>query len=266
MSNEVATGVEVTPVLVQAQGLVITTHEQVSYANETRKAIKELKAKVVAAFGEPKKKAHETWKLLVTKESEHLKPLDEAYDLIGKKIGEFLSLEEKREKEERRKLEEEAAKAQAAELARIEKKTAALLEKAGGLNEQIMVLATNIDDPSTTEEEAVVMRKQLAALVAQRDKAEASVAAQQAKAREAAVTPIIPAASTPAPKVAGLSTREKKTGIVCDKGALIGAVAAGTLPQDLLDINPSVLNKLVNAGMVLPGVQVNIEKIVATRG
>ena len=129
-----------------------------------------------------------------------------------------------------------------------------------------MVLATNIDDPSTTEEEAVVMRKQLAALVAQRDKAEASVAAQQAKAREAAVTPIIPAASTPAPKVAGLSTREKKTGIVCDKGALIGAVVAGTLPQDLLDINPSVLNKLVNAGMVLPGVQVNIEKIVATRG
>ena len=41
---------------------------------------------------------------------------------------------------------------------------------------------------------------------------------------------------------------------------------AGTLPQDLLDINPSVLNKLVNAGMALPGVKVNIEKIVATRG
>ena len=265
MSNEVATGVEVVPVLAQAQGLVITIQEQVSYANETRKAIKELKAKVVAAFGEPKKKAHETWKLLVAKESEYLKPLDEAYDLIGKKIGEFLSLEEKREREERRKLEEEAANAQAAELALIEKKTAALLEKAGGLNEQIMVLTTNIDDPSTTEGEAVVMRKQLAALVAQRDKAEASVVAQQAKAREAAVTPIIPAAA-PAPKVAGLSTREKKTGIVCDKGALIGAVAAGTLPQDLLDINPSVLNKLVNAGLALPGVQVNIEKIVATRG
>ena len=61
-------------------------------------------------------------------------------------------------------------------------------------------------------------------------------------------------ASLAAPKTAGIARRVEKIPTVVNKLALIKAVAAGKVPPNVLDENPQVIKKLVNAGMEIPGV------------
>jgi len=257
---------KIAPVVAEAQSFVISTREHIEMANERRRIIKELMGQVEAAFGEPKKSAYDTWKLLVAKEKEHLTPLQTAYDLIGKKMGAFVQAEEAARAAAQRKAEEEAQRQQDAELARIEKKTLALLEKAGGLDEQITALQAALESPDTADAEAASLRAQLATLNMKRDKNTAAMDVQAVRAQQAAVAQGIPAGTWPSPaKVAGMSTRMRKIAVVNDKALIIKAVADGRLPIDLLDVNFTTLNKLTTAGMAVPGVAVREEVIVATR-
>lgn len=253
----------IAPVVAEAQAMVITCTEQAEAANERRKVIKELMGKVKVTFGEPKKKAHEVWKMLVGRETEYLAPLEKAYEAIGIKLGAYVQAEEAARRVLQQRLEDEAQKRQTAELARIEKKTAALLEKAGDTNEQIETLQAALDSPETTDGEAASLRAKLSILIAQRDKAAAELEAQAAKVEQAAAAPVPVCA--PAPKIAGLSTRTVKKGAVTNKAQIVMAVASGSLPMELLDVNQTALNKLVSAGAIVPGVTVREERVVATR-
>lgn len=79
----------------------------------------------------------------------------------------------------------------------------------------------------------------------------------------ATVAPIVDAEK---PKAAGVSTRVVWSGEVTDKMALIKAVAAGTAPATLLDVNSKVLNQMARAmkeHLQYPGIKANGKKTIA---
>lgn len=133
---------EISPIVSEAQALIIKTPDQSIAAQEVLKGIKAKQKRVIEFFEPMKSQAHQAWKQVCASEGEVLKPLQAAESVLKTKVITYTQEEERRrleaarkaeaerlekERREREKLEAQAAKA-AAE-GRTEK-AEALLEKA----------------------------------------------------------------------------------------------------------------------------------------
>lgn len=77
-----------------------------------------------------------------------------------------------------------------------------------------------------------------------------------------------PPVSRPAPKAAGISSRELWRADVVDLTALVRSVAAGDAPISLLTVDPKVLGGLVRSlkgELKLPGIKVTCDHTISTR-
>ena len=255
MPYEKNLGQEIAPVVQAARDMAIESLEHIKGANEMRLLIKAMMGKVEETLGEPKDSAYKTWKLMVSKEKGFLQPLQEAYDLIGSRMGAVIQAEQVKQAALARQAEDDARKRRDAEAARIEKKMATLLKKASGIERQIEALHVALET-AETDGEAGRLRLELSNLIAQRDRAAVNIAAQAERQQVEAATPLIVFAPPVMPKVAGMSVRTRKKAEEWNKTSLIQAVANGALPVDLLDVNMTCLNKLVAAGITIAGVTV----------
>ena len=91
-------------------------------------------------------------------------------------------------------------------------------------------------------------------------------AAEELRQRAETETAIVKAtaAVAPAGKVKGVSSSTVYDFVIVDKMALIQAVAAGHQPASLLEVNETVIRKMVNAlkeDFTMPGIQVTTKKV-----
>lgn len=116
------------------------------------------------------------------------------------------------------------------------------------------------------EEQARKEREKLARKVAEAEKA--GQVEQAAALQIVAETVVAPIINTAPPKVSGVSSRKNWKGRVTDRLALIKAVAAGQVPDDVIEINDAALNRYAKAHesrLSFPGVEAYNDPTITTR-
>lgn len=114
-----------------AKGIVVGSNEERIYAMEFLRRIKSQKAAIVNFFSEPKQKAHDAWKSIVSREKFFTNRIDRAEQIIKKEITLFDDEQERIRRERQAKLQAEADEKARKERERLEKRAAGLktLEK-----------------------------------------------------------------------------------------------------------------------------------------
>ncbi len=251
-------------IMVYAEAAEIQSLEGLEQGKVWIQTIKALRKEVNATFDPVVDAAHKAHKEAVAARKKHVEPLDAAERLIKGKIGGYLDyVEEERRKEAAREMEtarKEREKALAAAGRRIDK----LTEKGASIQKQVDVLSTELNDPELTDVEEEVMRARLEILEAQAEGNTEAVEVKRAEVAETNVVPMPVPTSAP-PKVKGMSTRVKKVPTVVNPMALVKAVASGKIPEGVITFDMKAIEKLVNAGMTLPGVSVRSERSVSVR-
>lgn len=98
-----------------AHSLIVVTKEDYGFAAEKLKETKSMRKQIVEFFADPKQKAHETWKSIVSREKFFTDKLDAIETIVKKKMLAFTNEQERirREEEARlRKIAEEQAEAE----------------------------------------------------------------------------------------------------------------------------------------------------------
>lgn len=249
---------------VQERGAAITIKNDVELtaANEFVKDVKALIKEVGLTFDPIVTKAHETHKAAVAGRKMHLDPLESIERLVKGKMSTYIEAKEAAARREQARLEELARKEREAEQAKADKKIAALMEKAGGMQEQIDALKAEIE-ASTNVMEIEKMERQVDVLTRKLEAAQVKVAevAQAAEEVYEMPAPVIQAK----PQVQGMSTRQVTEIVSVDIKALAVAVAAGTAPIGVFEPNEGAIKKLVDAGMTLAGVVTKKRTVVSTK-
>lgn len=254
---------KVSPTMELARVLTVENDEQLGQANEHVKGIKALKKEIESTFDPMKKKAHETWKSIVAKEKEFMGPLDMAEGIIKGKMSGYLDILEKERQKEQERVAELARKERERLLNKVNKKLELLSQKSFSLQEQVTALETDLEDPEVTETEAEYIRVKIHTLKACIENNNSALLDQQVKIEDTYVPePVMPDNT---PKVAGMSQRKEKNVEVRNPMAVVKAVADNKVPISVLDFNMTILKKLSNAGMVIPGVLVSEKRIIGTR-
>lgn len=247
-----------------AGGLEVASEEDMTVAHSHLKAIKGLIKEVKETFDPVVEAAHATHKKSVAAKNKHLEPLTSAEGVIKGKIGGYMDICERQREEEERLAREKAIKEQEKKLKAAKKRIVKLIEEGGDLQEQIARLEKESEDPELTEAEEAAFTAQLEVLRAQVEGNAEKVEAKKAEVVEPTYIPPV-APVTPRPKVKGLSSSVKKVGTVTNPTVLIKAVAAGTIPVTVIKFDMAAINKLLNAGMTLPGVNAKDDRIIAVR-
>ena len=255
---------KITPVLADAAELAIMSQGSLEIANTMRQGIKRLIKEVTDTFGPIKQKTHSAWKEAVAQEKKYLDPLETADKRLKDKMGQYLLTEQAERQKETDRLAEIARKEKEKEIEKANKKLEALMDKAGNLDAQIEALAAELQK-QTSDDEAAIIRAQLNGLLAKKASLDQKVSAQAAQAEQAITAPTIIPSAPEKPKVNGMSFRTEKRGNVINKLLIVQACAKGSVPLDVLDINTTILNKLVNAGLTIPGVVIETVPITSTR-
>ena len=254
---------KVTPWEALAGALVVASTEALEIGQGHIQDIKALRDEVQGTFRPIIKKAHGVWKEAIAQENKYILPLDTAENIIRSKMnGYLLKLETDRTAEERR-LKEIAEKDAAARLKRYNDRIVVLMEKAGGIQEQKDELEIALGS-TENEEEATLIRSQISALDAKLSNVTEQVRTNEVKAVQEAA-PITVHVDN-APKVEGMGVKKTKIPTVNDGLLLARVVADGKVPISVIDWNMATIKKLVNAGMVLPGVSYTEEMNVNIRG
>lgn len=256
---------KITPMISDINSFIISTSGHLALANEKRKGIKVLIQEVTDTFGPIKKKTYDAWKETVAQEKKYLEPLEKTDTDLKSRMGQFMLAEQQAAEKEANRLAEIARKEKEKEIEKANKKLEVLMEKAGNLDAQIEALSAELQNQSI-DDEAAIIRAKLNGLLAQKESLERKVSVQATQAEQITATPQIITPIPEKPKIAGLSFRTEKKGEIINKLQVIKAVAAGTLPLELVDINNTVLNRLVKAGMNIAGVDVVTVPITQTRG
>lgn len=113
---------EIEPVIGEAGALVVNNKESFERASRFILELDGLAKKIKAYWFEPKKRAWETHKALVAKETEMLKPVEERRGALASKVKAYLTEQDRIRREEQRKLDEERKKIEEAERKKLEKK------------------------------------------------------------------------------------------------------------------------------------------------
>ena len=241
---------DITPYVNRATGLAIHKAEDVEVA---RDCIREIKGQIraVKEFFDPRiDQAHALHKGLISDRAVFETPLKQAQSAIEGKIGTYTTAEQVRLRAETQRREEEARKEHEKIVARAAKKVEAILEKAGGVKEQIEALEVELERPDITEEESFAAASRLGVARGLLDASEQKAAIVTEQATRAYVPPPPPVAE----KVAGVTVKTVKIPVILNEALLISAIAQGTAPIDIVDFNMTKIGKLINAGIKLPGV------------
>ena len=246
-----------------ATAIIIRNNDELKAANDYRRdVLKPLIAEIHEAWDSEIKDADALHKSLIVKRNKYLTPADAAYKTIGTKMAEYD--EEVREvaRKLQAKLDAEAREKAQKEQEKADKKIFALMEKAGGISEQIDALKAEIE-ASESVMEIEKMERQVEVLTRKLEAAQVKAAevAQAAEEVYEMPAPVIQAK----PQVQGMSTRQVTEIVSVDIKALAVAVAAGTAPIGVFDANEGAIKKLVDAGMTLAGVVTRKKTIVNTR-
>lgn len=243
-----------TDIVSQAGALVIANHEQEQAGVDFIKAIKVLRKEVDATFDESIGKAHEAHKSMIAAKKKHADPLDAAERLVKGKIVYFQDEQEKLRRLEQARLEEQARKEQQKRIDAAMKRVNGLLEKSTDINGQISALEAEQAKEDLNDEDRATIDHRLNLLRVKRDNLNQAVLDKTAEVERAQYVAPVPTVAAPAPKAQGASSRVVKKAVVQNLMQLIKAVAAGQVPPSVLDPNMSALDKMVNAGAIVPGV------------
>ncbi|MFA5706859.1 MAG: hypothetical protein WDA41_10930 [Candidatus Neomarinimicrobiota bacterium] len=256
---------EISPVLRRANELTVTNTADKEVAALELNAINALIKRVVDDFADPKKKAHEAWKAVVAQEKGHLEPLEEAKQTIREKIGQY-DLEQKRLAEiaERKRI-EEARRIHEEQLAEAQTMIDSLISTAADVDETIELINMELKRDDLTDIERQKLESQLNIELARRDDNQAAV--EEAQARAEAPVFVVPDTPRAEPtKVKGASTRYEYVPEVVNKTTLLRAIAAGKVPETVIDINMGQLKRYVNmVKQAVPGVVCTEKAVVSGR-
>jgi hypothetical protein len=134
---------EISPIISQADRIVISNPVQYEGAADFLKDLKSAQKKVTDFFAPLKKKAHETWKAITTKEGEVLNPLQNSEAMIKNKMIVFQKVEEEKRIAEQRRLQAEAEEQARKERERLQKQAEKL--KTPELKEQRLQEAEEVE-------------------------------------------------------------------------------------------------------------------------
>jgi hypothetical protein len=256
---------KIDPQVHDANTLAVQSQDDMIMANAMLQGIKAIKKEINESCDPIIKAAHDTHKKAVAQKKVFMEPLDRAEGVIKGKIGGYLDyLDAERRKEEAR-LREKAEKQQAKEMEKANKKVEALIEKAGGVEDQIKAIEAELEDPELTNTEIELLTAKRDSLVLDRDRTNRVIqeTVDRVEAKASVPTPI-PARE--APKVKGLSSAVKIVPSVVNSMALVRAVADGRAPLGVIKAwDMSVISKLVNAGMNVPGVATQTVRNISVR-
>lgn len=248
----------------QAAAIMVTSHEQEQAAVDFLKGLKAVRKEVEGTFGPIKEKAHAAWKETVAQEKKHLEPLDAAERMVKGKIVYFQDEQEKLRRLEQARLEEQARKEQQKRIDAAMKRVNGLLEKSTDINGQISALEAELAG-YLSEDERATIEHSLNMLRVKRDNLNQAVLDKTAEVERAQYVAPVPVVAVPAPKTQGASSRVKKKAVIQNAMQLIKAVAAGQAPVEAISFNMAVLDKLVNAGAIVPGVGFTEDRILSVR-
>lgn len=249
-----------------SEAIVIQSEADMEAATDQIRVIKVLVKKVKATFDPMVAAAHASHKEATKGRNAHTEPLEAAEKTIKGKMGAFLNECEKKRRAEEEAARQVALKEQERVLKLAKNRVAKLIEKGGDIQEQIATLKKEKEDPELTAAEEAAFTAQIEILEAQAESNAEKVAEKTAAAvAPTYVAPVV--VSAPAPKVKGLSSTVKKIGTVTDPVALVKAVAEGkmNIPIYVLTFDMKVINRLLNAGMNLPGVSSQDDRTMAVR-
>lgn len=237
----------------QAAAIVVTNHEEEQAAVEFLKGLKALRKEIDATFGPLTEKAHAAWKETLAQEKKHLGPIEAAEKQVKGVVIAFQNEQERLRREEQARLEEQARKEQQKRIDAAMKRVNGLLAKSTDINGQIAALEAELAGDLNDEERSTIDHS-LNMLRVKKDNIEKAVLDKTAEVERAQYVAPVPTVAAPAPKVQGAASRVVKKAVVQNLMQLIKAVAAGQVPPSVLDPNMSALDKLVNAGAIVPGV------------
>lgn len=252
-------------IMAQAGALAVMNHEQEQAGIEFIKGIKVLKKEIEVTFGPIKKKTHEAWKESVAQEKKHLDPLDAAEKMVRGKVIGYQDEQERLRRAEEARLQEIARKEQQKRIDAATKKVNSLLEKSGDVNEQIKTFEAERQVEGLTDEDIAAIDHRLNMLRVKRDNIERAVLDKQAEVEQAQYVAPVPTVAPAAPKPQGASSRVKKKAQVTNPMVLIKTVAAGTVPIGVITFDMSALDKLINAGAIIPGVSFTEDRKLTVR-
>jgi len=252
------------PLVEKAQALIVSTVKEKEFAVVELNLVSELIKVVKADFEKPKGSTYKAWKDVVAQEKGHLDPLEAAKETIRGKIGTF-DLDMKR-------LQEKADAAVLVErqlifdkqVTEAQEKINAILAGVEDIDETITLLNMELKREDLTEIERQKLETQLETQYALKENDQEKAEEIQARAYEPVFTP--PRLVVPDTKVKGASSRFEYVPEVVNLMALIKAVANGTVPDTVLDVNMGQLKRYVNmVKKPIPGVSYTEKAVVSGR-
>jgi len=266
MSENVAVIVQrVSPHIDEANALVVKDVGAIEAGRNLIRGIRALKQEIESAFDPIITKAHQAHKEALAQKKRYVEPLDNAENLIKQKIAGCLAEIERQATIEAEKRAEEARRAREREIERERKRLDALCDKAVSLYEQLDILNQEIDRGDLTEEQETVLYARRNTLLVQIQHSDGVIIEKQAVIEEKA-TALPTAEPVVSVKVQGMAMGQEKEPSVINPMALVKAVAEGRIPINIVSWDMKAIKKLVNAGMVLPGVSVTLKRNIKVRG
>lgn len=256
---------QIVPVLEDANMLVIKTAPQAAAAMEALKSIDGLIAEVHKSQDPIVAAANNTHKIAVAERNRLLTPLLSAKGIVTDKVAGFnkeqkslADLEDQRRADEIRKERDALAK-------KAQAKIEALADKSLDISAEIAEIETILRNPELSDEESRVYQNKINVLLTRQNQTIGTIEAKQAEIEAVISAPIPQAATAPRVSAPGLVTKAVKVGVVVNLMKLVKSVAAGSVPIGVLTFDQGTINKLANAGMIMPGVDITTRESNYTR-
>lgn len=256
---------QIAPVVQDANTLMITTDAQAGAAVEVLTAVNNLIKEVNDTFDPIIDKANKAHKEAIAQRNRHRDPLNAAKTIITDKVVGYQKEQKRLAELEAQKQAEQIRKDREAMAKKAQAKIEALAGKSLDISAEIAEIEKILEDPTLTDEEAQVYQGKINMLLVRQSQANAAIQEKQTVVEAAVSAPIPSLNATPSLKLPGFSTRAVKVGTVVDLMKLVKSVAAGTVPIGVLTFDQGTINKLANAGMIMPGVDISTKETAYTR-
>jgi len=257
---------EVDSVMVKAESIIITTLEEAEGARDYIKdTIKFRRKKIKEKFDPICDAANVAHKTATSARKSLLDPLDKAEKMIKLAVGKYVMEQQAIAERAAAKAEEKARRDRVKALERAEKRIAALLEKAGGVQSQIDILEDQLSDLTLelSEADRETTENRLNFLRLKKEQADQAVEAKKEAVEDIPHTPL--PLTNPTPKIEGMNTRITNKPEVVSLMLLAKAVVEGKQPISVLLPNMKMIQKMVDAGQIVPGVTVHKKTITTVR-
>lgn len=245
-TKNIAVEVEMLEQMSRAQSV---TDEQT--AAESRNLIvhkKDIVDQINAALGDWKKKADKLHAGVCAAEKVLMGPLKAIEDNEKAKIGGWIQAETARKKAEYLAEQQRIQRENEKRLKAAHKKIDELVNGTADLNQKIAAVNAILENPEATQEEVDLASARISTLRGLLANQQDKVAAQQAKAVEAA-KPVLPAVQLET-KMAGMGIKKEWVVTVSNPMQLLNAIVNGIVPITVIDWNAAALKKFANNGGV----------------